>query len=338
MTFTFRPAVRESVGLIIGLAGGTGSGKTYSAMRLASGIAQGRRFCVIDTEGGRAKHYAADFAFDHGDLKAPFRPSAYMEAIEAADDAGYPVIVVDSVSHEWSGEGGVLEWQEEEYKRLGAKEAIKLLSWSAPKQAHKRMVSRLLQCRAHLILCFRAEPHVEMTKEKGSDGRERTVVKPKTGFTGYNGWFPVTEKNLPFELTVYFMMMAEHPGIPHPIKLQQQHKALFPLDKEITEASGAGVAEWAAGGSTNGATAPANAPTTAQTHDGGESSADPTHYVTPDQLTYLGDQFRERAVSVEAFCKKAGVQSLAFVPATDYQRTLDYIARVVDERAKRATA
>lgn len=94
--FQFKPAVRESVGLIIGLAGPSGSGKTYSAMRLASGISGDKPFAVIDTEGGRAKHYADQFKFDHGDLMPPFRPQAYAEAIHAADAAGYPVIVVDS--------------------------------------------------------------------------------------------------------------------------------------------------------------------------------------------------------------------------------------------------
>lgn len=310
MTFTFRPAVRENVGLIIGLASGTGGGKTYTAMRLAKGIAGDRKFAVIDTEAGRAKHYAEDFKFDHGDLKPPFRPSAYIEAIAAADDAGYPVIIVDSVSHEWAGEGGVLEWQSEEYERLGTREAIKLLSWSAPKQAHKRMVSRLLQCRAHLILCFRAEPHVEMIKEDG-----KTKVVPKTGFTGYNGWFPVTEKNLPFELTVYFMMMAEHPGVPLPIKLPEQLKALFPLDKPITEESGRRIAEWAAG---------------APKADIVPEPADGAAYITVDQVTYLGDRCRDNGLKAESLCKAAGVKSLQFILAENYQRANDWIDKAIE--------
>ena len=62
MTFTFRPAVRENVGLLLGLSGPSGSGKTYSAMRLAQGIAGDRRFVVVDTEAGRAKHYADRFS------------------------------------------------------------------------------------------------------------------------------------------------------------------------------------------------------------------------------------------------------------------------------------
>ncbi len=118
MTFQFREAKREGVGLLIGLAGGTGSGKTFSAFRLASGIAGNRKFAVIDTEAGRALHYADQFRFDHGDLRGPFNPDAYIEAIAAADDAGYPAIVVDSTSHLWAGDGGILDWREAELDRL----------------------------------------------------------------------------------------------------------------------------------------------------------------------------------------------------------------------------
>ena len=249
--FTFRKAVRENVSLLIGLAGASGSGKTYTAMRLASGIAGGRPFAVIDTEAGRAKHYADAFAFDHGDLAPPFRPDTYAEAIAAADSAGYPVIVVDSMSHEWAGTGGILDWQEEEYQRLGGREAVKLLSWSKPKQSHKHMVQRLLQVRAHLILCFRAEEKIDMVKEDG-----KTKIVPKEGPGGFKGWLPICEKNLPYELTASFLLMAEKPGIPVPMKLQEQHRPLFPLDRPITEESGKRIAEWASGGKSERAIPP----------------------------------------------------------------------------------
>ena len=244
MTFTFRPAVRENVGLLIGLAGASGSGKTYTAMRMATGIAGDKPFCVIDTEAGRAKHYADAFRFDHGDLAPPFRPDRYAEAIQAADKAGYPVIVVDSMSHEWAGDGGILDWQEEEYQRMGGREAVKMAAWIKPKGAHKHMVSRLLQVRAHLILCMRAEEKIEMVK--GEDGK--TKIVPKQGPAGFRGWLPVCEKTLPYELTASFLLTADAPGIPKPIKLQEQHRALFPLDEPITEESGRRIAEWAAGG------------------------------------------------------------------------------------------
>ena len=258
MAFTFRPAKREAVGLLIGLAGASGSGKTFSALRLAKGLAGGKPFCLIDTEAGRAKHYADQFAFDHGDLHAPFSPAAYAEAIGAADAAGYPVIVVDSASHEHAGEGGILDMQEAELTRMASddwkkREAVKMASWVKPKAEHKRMVQKLLQVRAHLILCFRAEAKIEMVK--GSDGK--MVVQPKHTLTSLDGWIPICEKSLPFELTASFLLLPDAPGIPRAIKLQEQHRAFFPAGKPITEAAGVALAQWAAGGT---AAAPTGAP------------------------------------------------------------------------------
>lgn len=249
MTVTFRPGLRENVGLLIGLAGGTGSGKTWSSLQLAKGIAGEKPFAVLDTEARRALHYGDSFRFDHAEIRAPFRPSAYEEAIVAADKAGYPVIVVDSMSHVWAGDGGVLDWQEEELDRMAGqdwakRERVKMAAWIKPKTAHKHMVQRLLQVRAHLILCFRAEEKIEMVK--GSDGK--LAIVPKQSLTGKDGWIPVCEKNLPFELTASFLLLASKPGYPQPIKLQEQHRPLFPLDKPINEESGRRIAEWASGG------------------------------------------------------------------------------------------
>ena len=246
--YMFRRAVREHVPLIIGLSGGTGSGKTYSAMRVAKGMANGKPFCVIDTENGRASHYADQFVFDVLDLRAPFTPEAYAEAIQAADKAGYPVIVVDSMSHVWAGDGGVLDWQEEELDRMAKddwqrREACKMAAWIKPKMAHKHMMSALLQVKAHIILCFRAEEKIEMVKVNG-----KMEVRKKESLTGKDGWLPICEKNVPFECTCSFLLLASNPGIPHPIKLQEQHKPFFSPTDCIDEFSGEQLAKWAAGG------------------------------------------------------------------------------------------
>ncbi len=253
MSFSFRPARRENVSLLIGLIGASGAGKTYTAMRLAKGIAGAARFVVIDTEAGRACHYAELFAFDHGDLKPPFRPGAYADAIQAADAAGYPVIVVDSASHEHAGEGGLLDWHEEELGRMAGddwkrREAVKMAAWIKPKMEHKAMVQRLLQIRAHLILCFRAEERIEMAR--GADGKME--IRPKQSLVGAGGWIPVCEKTLPYELTVSLLLTPDRPGVPKPIKLQEQHRGLFPLDQPITEQSGERLAVWARGGAPAG--------------------------------------------------------------------------------------
>jgi len=318
VAFTFRPAVRENVSLLIGLAGASGSGKTYTALRLAKGIAGDRPFAVIDTEAGRAKHYADAFKFDHGDLSPPFRPDAYAAAIAAADKAGYPVIVVDSMSHEWSGTGGCLDWQEEEYQRLGGRDSVKMLSWSKPKQSHKHMVQGLLQVRAHLILCFRAEEKIDMIKEDG-----KTKIVPKEGPGGFKGWLPICEKNLPYELTASFLFMATAPGVPVPMKLQEQHRALFPLDKPVTEDSGRLVAAWAAGGAAQPpAGASAAAPSAAADH------------ITPNQALDLEVLCKDAGVPVASFLRKAGIANLQHLPAADYP---DAVA-ALKERAQQTGA
>jgi hypothetical protein len=287
VAFTFRPAARENVPLLIGLSGGTGSGKTYTAMRLAHGIAGDQPFAVIDTEASRAKHYADVFRFDHGDLMPPFTPGRYADAIAAADQAKYPVIVVDSMSHEWAGEGGILDAQEAELQRMAGddwkkREACKMAAWIKPKLAHKQMVQRLLQLRAHVILCFRAEPKIEMVR--GADGK--LEIREKQSLTGLHGWIPICEKNLPYELTASFLLMPDHPGVPLPIKLQQQHRDLVPLDQPITEGSGERLAAWAKGG----------APVPGKPHDDHDVAAEWLVEIAAadakDDLTRIGRQLR----------------------------------------------
>lgn len=246
--FTFTPATRLNVPLLLGFVGGTGSGKTFTALEVATGLSGDKPFALIDTETGRALHYADRFRFDHANMAAPFRPEAYLDAILAADKAGYPVIVVDSMTHEWAGEGGVLDWQEEELDRMAGsdwkkREACKMAAWIKPKLAHKKMVQRLLQVRAHVILCFRAEQKVEMIKEDG-----KTKIVAKQSLTGLDGWIPVCEKNLPYELTASFLLTADAPGVVKPIKLQDQHRAFFSTREPTTRAAGQMLADWSRGG------------------------------------------------------------------------------------------
>lgn len=245
---TFRRAVRENIGLIIGLAGPSGGGKTYTAMRLAAGLSGGKPFAVIDTEAGRAKHYADTFTFDHADLSAPFKPSAYAEAISAADAAKYPVIVVDSCSHEHAGEGGLLDWHETELDRMAQndwkrRESCNMAAWIKPKMEHKQFVSRLLQVRAHLILCFRAEQKVEVVR--GEDGKMK--IEPKKIASGFSDWIPICEKNMLYELTASFLLTPDAPGVPKPIKLAGAVRPFVDLKKPLDEKVGEQLAYWAKG-------------------------------------------------------------------------------------------
>lgn len=254
---TFKPATRDKIGLLFGIAGASGSGKTFSALRLAKGIANGSgKIAVIDTEAGRAKHYADKFDFLHGDFEPPFTPERYIEAIKAAEAAGATVIVIDSMSHEWNGEGGCADIQAMEAERMATDksgniqawkvEAMTAPAWKKPKIRHKRMVSRLLQCRAHLIFCLRAEEKVKFVKEE-VNGKERTSIVPQ-------GFMPVCEKGFMFELSGSLTLHPETPGTPRydlQNKLNDELRQIFREGKGITEEHGAALRQWAESGATD---------------------------------------------------------------------------------------
>lgn len=254
MSFQFKKAERKGVHTILGLMGGTGSGKTWSALELATGLAQGKPFAFIDTEAGRALHYADHFDFQHGDLSPPFTPLSYQEAILAAEKAGFPVVVVDSFSHEHAGDGGILDMHDAEIQRLTEGDwqkvnRFKMLAWVKPKAQHKRMVSKLLQLRVHLILCFRAEPKVKMVTVE----RETKIIDI--------GWQPISAKGLDFEMSASFMLRNEHPGqvttgqvdqmdpTGSVVKLPEPLKEIFTGTHLLSRKHGEAVAKWAEGGS-----------------------------------------------------------------------------------------
>lgn len=235
MTFQFAPAKREQVSLLIALAGASGSGKTYSALRLARGLSTTGKIAFIDTEARRGLHYASEFDFMHADMRPPFAPVRFVEGIRAAEHAGADVVIIDSFSHEYDGVGGILDWAD----RLAAEGVKSPGNWKEPKLAHKKLMNELLQCRASIIFCLRADEKIEILRENG-----KTVVRPL-------GWMPICEKRFMFEMTASFTLTPDRPGIPNfslPHKLQQQHRGMFDDQQPIGEESGEALAEWARGG------------------------------------------------------------------------------------------
>jgi len=248
--FTFTPAVRDHTYTLTSFSGASGSGKSYSALEYATGLAGGKKIAGIDTEAGRLKHYADHFQFDHCDFKPPFTPDRYMDAILQAEKDGYEVIIVDSISHEWAGEGGIMDMQEEtlermaggDYRKMGA---LTIPSWSKPKQAHKKMMSRLLQVRAHLIFCLRAEEKLSMETKTGEDGRKKTVIIAANDRPVHQRWRPICEKNFIYEMTTSILLLPDQPGVPIFTKLQEQHKDCFNSDNKISSRSGELMRGWA---------------------------------------------------------------------------------------------
>jgi energy-coupling factor transporter ATP-binding protein EcfA2 len=255
--FADLPAVRGDTPLLVGLVGPSSSGKTYSALRLAAGIArvsEGETF-VVDTEAKRALHYAEKFQFRHVVFRAPFGPLRYLAAIEhcmtkaASRSKKKPTIIVDSQSHEHEGEGGVLDMHEAELeKRCGddwkKRERLTMLCWAKPKAERQRLIGAILQMEANFIFCFRAKPKLKLER-----GKEPESL----------GYQPISGDNFIYEMTLKCLLLPGANGIPTwqsdmigeraMIKLPEQFRTLFSANPppQLTEDIGEQLARWAAG-------------------------------------------------------------------------------------------
>jgi ABC-type dipeptide/oligopeptide/nickel transport system ATPase subunit len=249
VSFQIRPARRANVPLVIGLPGPSGSGKTYSALLLARGLAgTDGQIVVIDTENGRSQMYEDVGApWQWLDFQAPFTPERYVEAIAAAEQASPAVIVLDSISHEYDGQGGLFDIQEAYLAQHAGNDekrraSLSFTAWNAAKIRHKQLVTQILQLRCHLIVCMRAQDKIELVKVKG-----KLEAVPKKSMVGVDGWEPICERRLPYELTTSLLLLPSAPGVPKPIKLPEPLRALVPLDRPLDEQVGAQLAQWATG-------------------------------------------------------------------------------------------
>ena len=182
-----REAQREGARLVIGIAGQSGTGKTYSALQLALGLANGRsdKVGLLDTENKRGSLYADILAspFLIADLLPPFSPARYAQAIREFEQAGIEVLVIDSVSHEWEGEGGCED--------IATNTEAKIADWKRAKYEHKKFVRTMLQCDMHIVACIRA--------------REKTDFRnPKQPVS--LGIQPICEKNFMYEMTASLLL------------------------------------------------------------------------------------------------------------------------------------
>ena len=171
MSYTFRPAVREETPLIIGIAGPTKSGKTYSAHRLGRGLANGGVVAMINAEGARGHQYAETFKYVACDLEPPFRPTSYTQALKDVASIKPAVVIIDSGSHMHDGPGGVLEWHEEildetvgkDYK---ARQRSTFTAWVKPKAAENQFIYQMLAMKVPVILCLRAKEKLKIVPGK----------------------------------------------------------------------------------------------------------------------------------------------------------------------------
>lgn len=227
-----REAKREGARLVVGIAGVSGSGKTYSALKLGYGLANrdSRKLGFLDCENKRGSLYADLFkpSFLIGDLYAPFSPQRYIEAISEFQSAGVEVLVIDSVTHEWEGPGGADE--------IANGGNSKMPNWKLAKREHKRFVNALLMCDMHVITCIRA-------REKTSFTDPRSPVNL--------GIQPIQEKNFMFEMTAS-MMMHDSGKSQEVLKCPAELVHILGRGNDyITDLDGMALRQWVDGGSSD---------------------------------------------------------------------------------------
>lgn len=279
--FEAKTAVRESVPLLIGLMGPSGGGKTFSALRLASGIQQatGGDIFGIDTEARRMTHYADRFKFRHVSFAAPFGSLDYLEALRYCVKQGGRIIIVDSMSHEHEGPGGMIDFHDKELDRLGGtdfakRERVKMLAWQKPKSARRALINGLLQLEANFIFCFRAKSTAKPIKVNG----KIEVIN--------QGFMPIAGEEFVFEQTMNCLLLPAAGGVPtwhsdnmgerQMVKLPSQFKEMFTESRPLDEGIGRQLAEWAKG--VGPATRPAQQQQTEAADDFGDD--DPTARLT----------------------------------------------------------
>ncbi len=181
--FVIQRAERTQVKLRIALQGSSGGGKTATSLMIARGMVAelerrgalpGHLDChigLLDTERDSAKLYSHLVPFDTIVLQPPYSPSRYLKALSALERAGYSVIIVDQITHEWYGEGGVLQMVRD------SKEQNDFAKWNGPSQEHELFIDTLLKSPAHLIVTMRSKTAWVLEDEVGRDGRTRK--KPK---------------------------------------------------------------------------------------------------------------------------------------------------------------
>lgn len=219
-----KKAQRKQVKLRLGISAVSGGGKTYSALLLAYGLVNNwEKIAVIDTENGSASLYSHLGDFNTIELQAPYTPERYIEAIKTCENAGMECIIIDSITHEWDGKGGLLEV----HSQMAGNS---FTNWSTLTPRHQKFIDSILQSKCHVITTVRRKTEYEMSK----DSNNRTQVT-KAGLK------EVTRDGFEYELTINFNLDQNHN-----CTVSKDRTGLF-VDKPffvITEETGSIIKEW----------------------------------------------------------------------------------------------
>jgi energy-coupling factor transporter ATP-binding protein EcfA2 len=216
-----RKAEKRRVKLKIGITGPSGSGKTKGALWLAN-LWPDAKILVVDTENESASLYADEFDFDTLPLNPPYHSDRYESCIEAAVRGGYDVLIMDTITHQWDGEGGILRRKEELDQRPGANSYT---NWSKFTPEHTQFIESIKQAPIHIIATMRSKQDYIM--ETSDKGKSKPV---KVGLA------PIQRDGFDYEFSVVFDVQMDHKAVASKDRTGLFSGAIVDLaDKKIAE-------------------------------------------------------------------------------------------------------
>ena len=235
MRFNVQKAVREKISVKIALMGSSGCGKSYSALRLASGMASEiekttgneAKILLVNSDGARGRYYADQFKYDIVDLEAPFTPELYTDVINFAVSEKYDILILDSTSPEWEGKGGCLEIQQQ----LGGK----YQDWSKITPRHDKFIDTLAFSPIHIIATMKGKDQYEIDK----DDRGKVSVK-KLGVGAKQ------REGFEYNFTCTFLLDRDS----HMARCEKDNTHIFEREGDtiLTETFGEKIIQWANSG------------------------------------------------------------------------------------------
>jgi hypothetical protein len=312
MTVAFKKATRQQVKLKLAITGPSGSGKTWGALELARGL--GKKVAVIDTENGSASLYADRFSFDVIEMHAPYLTQKYSEALAAAVAGGYEVVVIDSITHEWAAEGGILDQKTQKDLRGGNS----FTNWAGPSAEHEKWKAQLLAAPVHVIATIRSKSeYILETNDKGKQAPRKV------------GMAPIQRDGIEYEFSVVFDLALSHEAVASKDRTALFDGKHFRLSPEI----GQELHKWMMSGE---APKPQAAPPPAKPKL--EAVRTPTPTPTPEPEEGPSDAAPEtsfyREMRFPPSWKGVGGKLLTEVPLERLRSSREYVAKTVNDPAK----
>lgn len=227
MSLQLKKAERKKAKIRLGLSGPSGFGKTYSGLLIAKGlVGDWSKIALIDTENGSGELYSDLGDYNVVTLEAPYTPERYIQAIKICEQAGMECIIIDSITHEWDGEGGCLDIQ----TQLGGR----YQDWAKVTPRHNAFIQAILTSSSHIITTVRRKQDYEMTDVNGKKSVQKVGTKE------------VTREGFEYELT----MNLEFVNDKHLVKASKDRTSLFMGQPEFipTEETGRLIKNWCESG------------------------------------------------------------------------------------------